>query len=63
MEIRYSALRQFYQKLTLRSEIKIPFPQKFLFGNLSEEKLKKRAKGIQKFLEEIGRYIHLNIKK
>lgn len=46
MEIRYSALRQFYQKLTLKSKIKIPFPQKLLFGNLSEEKLKKRAQGI-----------------
>ncbi|CAD8100071.1 unnamed protein product [Paramecium sonneborni] len=54
MEIRYSTLLQFYQKLKKLFGIKIAFPSKVLFGNLCPDTLKKRAIRIQKFLQELG---------
>ncbi|CAD8107547.1 unnamed protein product [Paramecium primaurelia] len=54
MEIRYSTLWQFYQKLKKLFGIKLTFPSKHLFGNLSPDTLKKRAIGIQQFLQELS---------
>ncbi|CAD8178654.1 unnamed protein product [Paramecium pentaurelia] len=54
MEIRYSTLWQFYQKLKKYYSIKLTFPSKLLFGNLCPDNLKKRAIRIQQFLQELG---------
>ncbi|CAK78520.1 unnamed protein product (macronuclear) [Paramecium tetraurelia] len=54
MEIRYSTLQQFYQKLKEYYDVKLTFPGKLFFGNLCPNNLKKRAIGIQQFLQELG---------